>query len=254
MKVTFLGTGTSQGVPVIACECHVCKSENPKDKRLRSSVLIESAGSTIVVDTGPDFRQQLLRENVKKLDGVVFTHGHKDHTAGLDDVRAFNYRQRQGMDIYADVHTQEIIMREFSYAFNGAEYPGIPVLHLHTIKPYVPFTIGDIELIPFEVLHFKLPVLGFRIGDFTYITDANHIPARSMDAVMGTQVLVLNALRREKHISHFTLNEAIALARTINPQQTYFTHLSHQMGLHQELSDELPPNFQPAYDGLSFEV
>jgi phosphoribosyl 1,2-cyclic phosphate phosphodiesterase len=250
LKITFLGTGTSQGVPVIACNCRVCTSTDPKDKRLRSSVLIEDEHTSVVVDSGPDFRQQLLRENAQRLDAVVFTHGHKDHTAGMDDVRAFNYKQQRAMDIYANVHTQEILKREFAYVFGERNYPGLPELTMHTIDGKHAFSIGTLSFQPFEVLHYRLPVLGFRVGDFTYITDANFISDESMEKIKGSNVVVLNALRREPHVSHFTLDEAVAMAEKIGAEKTYFTHLSHQMGLHDELAAELPPHIQPAYDGL----
>lgn len=254
MKVTFLGTGTSQGVPVIACNCKVCRSTNPKDKRLRSSVLIEDEHTTVVIDSGPDFRQQLLRENTQKLDAVVFTHGHKDHTAGMDDVRAFNYKQQRAMDIYANAHTQEILKREFAYVFGERNYPGLPELTLHTIKPNEAFTVNTLTFRPIEVLHYRLPVLGFRVGDFTYVTDANFISDESKQMIKGSKVLVLNALRRESHISHFTLRQAVELAEELKADNTYFTHLSHQMGLHDELAAELPSHIQPAYDGLQIEI
>lgn len=253
MKFTFLGTGTSQGVPVISCGCEVCRSENPKDKRLRSSLLVEANDKVIVVDSGPDFRQQLLRENVKQLDAILFTHGHKDHTAGMDDFRPFNYYQKKPMEVYATPEVQEILRREFSYIFSGIYYPGIPELNFHTIGSE-PFSAEEVPVTPIQVLHFKLPVLGFRFGDFTYITDANFISAEEKKKIQGTKVLVLNALRREHHISHFTLDEAIALAKELKAEQTYFTHISHQLGLHDKVNEELPAGMQLAYDGLKVEV
>jgi len=250
LKVTFLGTGTSQGIPVISCPCNVCQSVDTHDQRLRTSILIESDATAIVVDTGPDFRQQMLREKVKRLDAVLFTHGHKDHVAGLDDVRAFNYFLQKPMDVYATGPVQEIIRNEFSYAFDREnDYPGIPKIKLHTID-LQPFNIGDINFQPVEVYHFKLQVLGFRFGDFTYITDANYISAAEKDKIKGSRFLVLNALRVDKHVSHFNLAEAIALAQEIGAEATYFTHISHQLGMHQEVSQQLPPNIYLAYDGL----
>lgn len=249
MKITFLGTGTSQGVPVIACECRVCKSTDARDNRLRTSIFIESDTTRVVIDTGPDFRQQMLRKNVKSLDAVLFTHEHKDHIAGLDDVRAFNYFQQKSMDVYCIPRVQEALKREFAYAFAENSYPGIPKLSLHTIG-LEPFTIGDIKFIPIEVMHHKLPVLGFRIKDFTYITDANFISEAEKDKIRGTKTLVLNALRREAHISHFSLDEAIVLSNEIRPEKVYFTHISHQMGLHAEINAELPDFIECAYDGL----
>jgi len=254
LKVTFLGTGTSQGVPVIACNCKVCLSANQKDKRLRSSILIESENTTIVVDTGPDFRYQMLRQDVQQLDAVVFTHEHKDHIAGLDDVRAFNYKQQVAMNVYATENVQHSLKREFYYVFSDFKYPGIPLLNLHDISKEKAFTVGDITLRPIEVLHYKLPVLGFRINDFTYITDAKTITEKELEKVKGTKILVLNALQKEKHISHLTFEEAIALVRKINPEVAFFTHISHRLGLHHDISDELPPNIHLAYDGLQLSI
>ncbi len=251
MKVTFLGTGTSQGIPVISCPCSVCQSVDAHDQRLRTSILIESESTAIVVDTGPDFRQQMLREKVKRLDAVLFTHGHKDHVAGLDDVRAFNYFLQKPMDVYATGPVQEIIRNEFSYAFDREnDYPGIPKIRLHTID-LEPFSIGDISFQPIEVYHLKLQVLGFRFGDFTYITDANYISDTQKEKIKGSRFLVLNALRVDKHVSHFNLAEAIALAQEIGAEATYFTHISHQLGMHQEVSRQLPPDVFLAYDGLN---
>lgn len=253
MKITFLGTGTSQGVPVIACECEVCKSSNPKDKRLRTSVLVETDNTTIVIDTGPDFRQQMLRADVKNLDAVVFTHAHKDHTAGLDDIRAFNYKQKKEIDIYAAEIVQEAIKREFSYIFDNLDYPGIPKIKLFTINNKT-FSIKGLDIIPIEVFHYKLPVLGFRIKDFTYITDANQIPEKAMQQIKGSKVLVLNALRKEDHISHFTLLQAIEVIKKVNPDKAYLTHMSHQMGLHDIINKQLPKNISLAFDGLEIKI
>jgi phosphoribosyl 1,2-cyclic phosphate phosphodiesterase len=249
MKITFLGTGTSQGIPLIACGCEVCTSSNPKDNRLRVSVMIEVDGKNIVIDSGPDFRQQMLRENVKTLEAVVFTHEHKDHVAGLDDVRAFNYFSGKHMDVYANEQVQVALKREFHYVFSGDNYPGIPRINVHTIDT-APFDVSGVKFIPIQVLHYQLPVLGFRVNDFTYITDANFISDEEIEKIKGTKVLVLNALRRAKHISHFTLEEALELVKKINPEKAYFTHISHQLGLHDEVSKELPGNVELAYDGL----
>lgn len=253
MKITFLGTGTSQGVPLIACKCEVCTSVSTKDKRLRSAIMVETEATTIVIDTGPDFRQQMLREQVEKLDAVVFTHEHKDHIAGLDDVRAFNFIQRKHIDVYATNRVQDAIKREFAYIFSDDKYPGIPLINLHKID-LAPFKINDIELVPIEVMHYKMPVLGFRIADFTYITDAKSITEKEKEKIKGTKVLVLNALRREEHISHFTFQEAINLAKELDVEQAYFTHISHQLGLHNAVSEELPSNIFLAYDGLKLEL
>ncbi|WP_423737250.1 MBL fold metallo-hydrolase [Chitinophaga caseinilytica] len=250
MKVTFLGTGTSQGVPVIACPCNVCASSDPRDNRLRSSILIsdEKAGN-IVIDTTPDFRYQMLRAQVKRLEAVVITHSHKDHIAGMDDIRAFNYFQQQPIDIYASDYSQDVIMREFSYAFADFKYPGIPELNLRSIGNE-PFSVNGLKFTPINVLHHKMPVLGFRFGDFTYITDANFIAPEEKEKIRGSKVLVLNALRREKHISHFTLDEAIELGRELEVPQVLFTHISHQLGLHTEVEPMLPEGMHLAYDGL----
>ena len=253
MKITFLGTGTSQGVPVIACNCRVCTSPDKKDTRLRSSILVESEIGNIVVDTTPDFRYQMLRAQVKHLEAVLITHSHKDHIAGMDDIRAFNYFQQKPIDIYATEFSQSVIMREFAYAFADFKYPGIPELNLKTISD-LPFNVNGFEIIPIQVMHFKMPVLGFRFGDFTYITDANFVAEEEKEKIRGSKVLVLNALRREKHISHFSLEEAIALGRELEVPQVYFTHISHQMGRHEEVNQELPQGMELAYDGLQLEL
>ncbi len=252
MKITFLGTGTSQGIPVIACGCEVCQSADKHDKRLRVSVLIEHQGKNVVIDSGPDFRYQMLRAGVQRLDAIVFTHEHKDHVAGLDDIRAFNYKQQAAMPVYATQRVQEALMSEFHYVFSGSKYPGIPLINLHEIGNE-PFTAAGIEFIPIEVMHFQLPVLGFRIGDFTYITDAKTIAPAEIEKIRGSKVLVINALQKEKHISHFTLDEAIEFAGQAGAEQTYFTHLSHKMGLHAEVSAALPAGIHLAYDGLILE-
>lgn len=253
MVFTFLGTGTSQGIPMIGCTCDVCISADPKDKRLRSSLMVENNSERIVIDAGPDFRQQMLREKVPTLNAVLFTHEHKDHIAGLDDVRAFNYLQQRSMDVFATLRVQEALKREFFYVFSGDTYPGIPRLSLHTISE-IPFSISDIQFIPIPVLHLNLPVLGFRIGDFSYITDANFIDDQSMEIIKGSKILVLNALRKEKHISHFNLEEALQISQKIKPLQTYLTHISHQLGKHEDVNKELPQNVFCAYDGLRIEL
>lgn len=254
MKITFLGTGTSQGVPVIACKCQVCQSEDARDNRLRTSIKIEDGKKVIVIDSGPDFRQQMLRSKTTQLDALIFTHEHKDHIAGMDDIRAFNYQSRMDVEIYATERVQAALKREFAYVFSGEKYPGIPEVHLNTITKNSKFEAAGIELTPIEVFHYYLPVLGFRIGDFAYITDANRIEEEELGKLKGTKTLVLNALRREKHISHFTLEEAIAMSNKIGASQTYFTHLSHQMGMHEKVQKELPNGFFIAYDGLEIEV
>lgn len=253
MIVTFLGTGTSQGVPVIACDCEVCNSTDARDKRLRSSIMLEAEGKVVVIDSGPDFRYQMLRAGVKHLDAILFTHEHKDHTAGLDDIRAFNYRQQSAIDVYADERVQKALKNEFSYIFAEFKYPGIPQLNLHTIGLH-PFSIGPLQFTPIEVMHYKLPVLGFRINDFTYITDAKTISDKEKEKIKGSKILVVNALQFDKHISHFTFDEAIAFAREMNAETTYFTHISHRLGRHQAISTQLPDNIKLAYDGLRLEM
>ena len=254
LHIILLGTGTSSGVPMIACDCAVCRSSDEKDKRLRSSILIQSAQTTVVVDAGPDFRQQMLMHHVKKLDAVIFTHAHKDHIAGLDDVRAYNYFQQQPMQVCGSKATLHRIQQEFDYAFSDFKYPGVPSIQLHTINTEEPFEIGDIKIIPILVWHLNMPVLGFRFGNFTYITDANRIDKSSKEKIKGSEILVLNTLRKQKHISHFTLHEGIALADELDIPQTYFTHLSHQMGLHKKVNAALPKGRQLAYDGLKLEI
>ena len=234
---------------MIACDCIVCRSTNKKDKRLRSSLLVRSATTTLVVDTGPDFRYQMLRAEVKNLDAIIFTHPHKDHVAGLDDVRAYNFFSGKPMEVYANEMTQEVLIREFPYAFADTKYPGVPEIKLNTID-YEPFVVGDIPVLPVMVWHMKMPVMGFRFGKFTYITDANRIEPAEMEKIKGTEVLALTALRKEKHIAHFTLDEAIKVSQEIDAAKTYFTHLSHQMGLHEEINNELPDRVELAYDGL----
>lgn len=253
MKVTFLGTGTSQGVPVIGCDCPVCQSLDYRDKRLRTSVHIEINGKSFVIDTGPDFRQQMLRERISKLDAVIFTHEHKDHTAGLDDIRAFNFRQKKDMPIYGRLNVINQLKQEFSYAFSEKKYPGVPQIETHIIDSD-PFIVEDIHFTPVEVLHLRLPVLGFRIGDFTYITDANYISESEKEKIKGSRVLVLNALQTQPHVSHFTLEEAVALAVEIGAEQTYFTHMSHRIGRHKDVEEKLPEKVNLAYDGLVVEI
>lgn len=252
MKITFLGTGTSQGIPVIACGCDVCNSNNPKDNRLRVSVLIEHKDKSIVIDSGPDFRQQMLRTNVQQLDAILFTHEHKDHIAGLDDVRAFNYKQQKAIDIFCTEQVQTALKREFHYAFDEYKYPGVPELNLHTITNDL-FEVDGIEVLPINVKHYKLPVKAFRIEGFTYITDANKIEDSELEKIKGSEVVVLNALRKQPHISHFTLEEAVELLHKINPKKAFITHISHLMGKHHDINNELPDFIRLAYDGLVVE-
>ncbi|MEO6814347.1 MAG: MBL fold metallo-hydrolase [Ginsengibacter sp.] len=253
LRITFLGTGTSGGVPMIACGCYICTSADEKDKRLRSSILVESKTTTLVVDTTPDFRTQMLRANVKKLDAVIFTHPHKDHVAGLDDIKAYNFFQHKPMDVYANKLTQDALLREFPYIFTEDKYPGIPSVHLHTIT-HESFIVGDIPVTPIWVHHLKMPVLGFRFGDFTYITDANRIDEEEKEKIKGSKILVVNALRKKEHISHFTLQQAIDLENELKIPKGYFTHMSHQLGRHEEINNELPSNIRLAYDGLQINI
>ena len=253
MKITFLGTGTSQGVPIIACPCNVCQSTDIRDKRLRTSVLIEEKGKVFVIDTGPDFRQQMLREDVKQMDAVLFTHEHKDHTAGFDDIRAFNFVNRKKMEVYASANVQAAIRREYAYIFSDFKYPGIPEINLHLLENKL-INIEGVDFLPIEVMHYKLPVFGFRVGDFSYITDANYISDIEKEKIRNSKVLVLNALRIEPHISHFTLQEAIDLVKELKPEKAYFTHISHQLGLHADVQKELPENIEIAFDGLKIQL
>ena len=253
LKITFLGSGTSSGVPMIACDCEVCTSTDKKDKRLRPSIMVESPTTTIVVDTTPDFRYQMLREKVKNVDAILFTHPHKDHVAGLDDVRAFNFFNKKKMEVYANSLTEEALKREFGYAFSDQKYPGVPEINLNRITS-APFSIGDIPVMPIQVWHLKMPVLGFRFGKFTYITDANRIEEEEKNKIKGSQVVVLNALRKQTHISHFNLGEAIDMVQELKIQTGYFTHISHQLGLHQDIESELPEGIHLAYDGLKVEL
>jgi phosphoribosyl 1,2-cyclic phosphate phosphodiesterase len=234
---------------MIGCDCYVCSSTDKKDKRLRASILVQSATTTVVVDAGPDFRYQMLRANVKHLDAVIFTHPHKDHVAGLDDVRAYNFFSNKAMEIYANSLTEEALKREFAYAFADFKYPGIPKININTIAMDA-FTVGDLCITPIATWHLKMPVLGFRFGDFTYITDANRIDESERAKVKGSKILVLNALRKEKHISHFTIDEAVAVSNELEVPDAYYTHISHQLGKHEEINKELPANHSLAYDGL----
>lgn len=253
LNINFLGTGTSSGVPMIGCHCDVCRSQDPKDNRLRSSILVSSASTRFVIDTTPDFRYQMLRSKTERLDAVVFTHPHKDHIAGLDDIRAFNHFSKKPINIYAGANTEEAIRRDFYYAFTETRYPGVPDLNIIGIDRD-PFMVGDIKLQPIHVAHHKMAVLGFRMGDFTYITDANYIEPGEQEKIKGSKVLVINALRKEKHLSHYTLSEAIELATSLEIPRVYLTHISHQMGVHTVVSDELPANVSLAYDGLQISL
>mgnify|MGYP000043457947 CR=1 FL=1 len=253
MIVTLLGTGTSSGVPMIGCQCAVCRSVDFRDKRLRTSVHVSVAGISFVIDTGPDFRQQVLRLNLQTLDAVLFTHEHKDHTAGLDEIRAYNFRTGRDIPVYGRASVLQQLMREFEYIFADFKYPGIPRIETIEITGE-PFEVLGVPIIPIDVMHHKLPVFGFRIGDFTYLTDLNYISDSELAKVYGTRVLVLDSLRQEPHLSHFALIESLALIEQIHPEQTYLTHISHQMGLHREVNKLLPPGVKLGYDGLRIEM
>ncbi|MCB0481846.1 MAG: MBL fold metallo-hydrolase [Flavobacteriales bacterium] len=253
MKVTFLGTGTSQGIPVIGSNHPVCLSKDSRDKRLRSSVHIEIDGKSFVIDTGPDFRMQMLNANIQRLDAVVFTHEHKDHTAGFDDIRPFNFKQNMDMPVYGTKRVLEALKRDYAYIFEAQKYPGVPSAELHEIENK-PFEIDGVLFTPIEVMHMFLPVFGYRIQDFSYITDAKTISSSEKDKVRGSKVLVLNALRIEEHYSHFNLQEALDLVAELKPERAYFTHISHLLGFHEEVSKQLPKNVFLAYDGLEIEI
>jgi phosphoribosyl 1,2-cyclic phosphate phosphodiesterase len=248
IEATLLGTGTSQGVPVITCDCEVCRSSDPMDKRLRSSLLLKINEQNFVIDAGPDFRAQMLKEKVNSLRAILLTHEHVDHIFGLDDIRSFNWLQKRPADIYAEERVQEAIKRIFHYVFANFKYPGVPKMNLHQVNEN-PFKIDGIEFIPIRCFHHKLPVYGFRVGDLTYITDTNFIPAEEMEKIKGSRILIINCLRREKHISHFNLEEALEVIHQINPEKAYLTHISHDFGKHADIQKELPENVFVGFDG-----
>lgn len=279
-KLTFLGTGTSQGVPMIGCGCDVCCSADPRDKRLRASALVEYCDMTVLVDAGPDFRQQMLREGVSHLDAILLTHNHKDHTGGLDDIRAFNYLERRASEIYCEPYVEESLRREYSYAFAEKKYPGAPEWHVHNIGPdpftlrsggsteilewesgkgYMHYTAGlaeevkSAEIIPVRGMHYTLPVLGYRFGNIAYCTDMNYIPEEEFDKLHNLDHFIINCVKHGKHISHYSLEEAISVARRVGAKHSWLTHLSHQLPRHEILASELPEGILPAYDGLVLE-
>ena len=253
MIVTILGSGTSQGVPVIGCNCNVCKSLDFRDKRLRSSIHIEVNGKSLIIDSGPDFRQQVLRENITRLDALIFTHEHKDHTAGMDDIRSFNFLQQKDMPVFAREQVINQLKQEYAYVFAESKYPGVPQVEVNTVINE-PFSVEGVDITPIEVMHYKLPVFGYRIGNFAYITDMKTISDKEFQKLKGVEVLVVNALQKTPHISHLTLEEAVDFADKVGAKKTYLTHLSHKMGKHSEVEKELPDNISIAYDGLKIEL
>lgn len=252
-KITFLGTGTSQGVPMIGCHCEVCSSSNKKDTRLRSSVSIEENGVRLIIDSGPDFRYQMLRSKIEDIDAILFTHAHKDHTAGLDDVRAYNYILKRNIDIYAEKTCMNVIMKDFDYAFSEFKYPGVPEITPHLIG-IEPFEVKGVKVTPIRGLHHKMGVLGFKIGDIAYLTDMNFIADSELEKIKGINTLIITALRHEPHLSHFTLNESIEISKKIGAKHTYFTHISHQLGLHDTIEKTLPKDMHLGYDRMVLEI
>ena len=255
MKLTFLGTGTSLGVPVIACRCAVCQSTDSHDKHLRTSALVETdEGKNILIDIGPDFREQMLREKVMHIDSILITHAHRDHVAGLDDIRSFNYVQSQKMELYCNHEARVAIERDYHYIFVPHEFPGLPEANLHELSGDDTFRAAGVEITPIKAMHKQLPVLGYRIGGLVYITDANHIEPSEMEKIKNADILVINALRKAKHFSHFCLPEALEIIAQVHPRKAYLTHVSHEMGFYAEVSKELPPHVHIAYDGLQIEI
>lgn len=257
MKIIFLGTGTSQGIPVIACHCNVCSSQNKYDKRLRTSALIKSNGLNILIDPGSDFRQQMLSSHTERIDYILITHEHKDHIGGLDDIRAINYAMHQSAQIYGLERTLSVVRKDYDYAFSEDKYPGVPELELHAIDKLTSFYCGNQEIIPIHVFHGQLPILGYRIGDLVYLTDVSKISVLEYDKLKNIKILVINALRHQPHHSHFNLEQALEFIEIVQPKQAYLTHISHYLGLHDVVQKNLlvlHPHVFLAYDGLEVEV
>ena len=254
MKVTFLGTGTSQGIPIRGCKCPVCKSANTRDKRLRTSALVSVGDKNILIDIGPDFREQMLRNDVSRLDAILVTHAHRDHVAGIDDIRPYNYYQQSPIDIYARSNAIEAIRRDYAYIFAQHIYPGLPEANLREVSGTSVFQIGNTKVVPSEAMHKDMPILGYKMERFAYVTDANYIAPTELDKIKDMDVLVINALRQEKHFSHFSLAEALEVIDFLKPRKAYLTHMSHEMGFYDEVSRNLPKNVFLAYDGLTVEI